>query len=228
MAGMALTQLVRPGAPVFFGTFTSSMSLRTGAPTFGMPEPALGYLALGQLARRLGVPLRGGGSLTASKIPDAQAAQESADTLFPSLMAGINCVMHSAGWLEGGLTMGYEKFVLDMDHCGMMHVLAKGIDLSENGLATDAFREIVPGQHFLGTAHTMANYETAFYDPITADSNSFEQWSDEGSPDAATRANKHWKKMLAEYQAPELDPAIDEALLAFIQQRKASMPDANY
>jgi trimethylamine--corrinoid protein Co-methyltransferase len=228
MAGMALTQLIRPGTPVIMGTFTSSMSLRSGAPTFGMPEPALGYLVVGQLARRLGVPLRGGGSLTASKVADAQAAQESADTLFPSMMAGIHYVMHAAGWLEGGLSMGYEKFMLDVDHLGMMHVLANSIDLSDNGLALDAFREIGPGQHYLGCGHTMANYESAFYDALLADNNSFEQWRDAGEQDATVRANALWKKTLAEYQQPAIDPAVDEALRDFIARRKMSMADAWY
>jgi trimethylamine--corrinoid protein Co-methyltransferase len=210
------------------GTFTSSMSLRSGAPTFGMPEPALGYLVVGQLARRLGVPLRGGGSLTASKVTDAQAAQESADTLFPTMMAGIHFVMHAAGWLEGGLSMGYEKFMLDVDHLGMMHVLANNIDLSDNGLALDAFREIGPGQHYLGCAHTMANYENAFYDSLIADNNSFEQWRDAGEQDATVRANGLWKKTLAEYQEPAIDPAVDEALRDYIARRKMATPDAWY
>lgn len=228
MAGIALTQLLRPGTPVIMGAFTSSLSLRSGAPTFGMPEPALSYLAIGQLARRLGVPWRGGGSLTASKIADAQAAQESADTLFPTLLGGVNLVMQSAGWLEGGLTMGYEKLILDMDHLGMMHVLARGVDLSANGLALDAYREMGPGKHYLGCGHTLANYETAFYDSLTADNNSFEQWQDAGEEDAAQRAHGIWKKMLAEYQAPALDPAVDEALQDFILRRKSAQADAWY
>jgi trimethylamine--corrinoid protein Co-methyltransferase len=225
MTGIALTQLLRPGAPVVLGTFTSSMSLRSGAPTFGMPEPALGYLAVGQLARRLGVPLRGGGCLTTSKLPDAQAAQESADTLMPSVLAGINMVMHCAGWLEGGLAMGYEKFMLDVDHLGMMHVFAEGLDLSDNGLALDAFREVPPGNHFLGCAHTMANYETAFYHPQLSDNDSFEQWREAGSCDAAARANALWKRILDDYQPPPIEPAVDEALRDYIERRKAAMPD---
>ncbi len=225
MTGIALTQLLRTGAPVVLGTFTSSMSLRSGAPTFGMPEPALGYLAVGQLARRLGVPLRGGGCLTTSKLPDAQAAQESADTLMPSVLAGINMVMHCAGWLEGGLAMGYEKFMLDADHRGMMHVFAGGLEIDDNGLALDAFREVPPGQHFLGCAHTMANYESAFYHSMLSDNDSYEQWREAGCRDAAMRANALWKRTLADYQAPPIDPGVDEALRDYIERRKSALPD---
>jgi len=227
MAGLALIQLIRPGAPGVFGTFTSSMSLRSGAPTFGMPEPALGYIAFGQLAQRLGVPLRGGGSLTAAKIPDAQAAQESADTLFPTMLAGINVVFQAAGWLEGGLTMGYEKFILDTDHLGMMHTIAKGIDMSENGLALSAYHEVPPGHHHLGTDHTMANYQTAFYDSTTANHESFEQWQEEGSLSAAQRANTIFKQMLNDYELPPLDAAIDAELNDYMRRRKSEFADSN-
>ena len=226
LGGMTFVQLVRPGAPVILGSFASSISMQSGAPTFGTPEPALVLYVMAALARRLGVPFRSGGSLCGSKIPDAQAAYESAATLQPTVLAGTNFVLHAAGWLEGGLTMGYEKFVLDADQCGMMGVFVKGVDLSENGQALDAIRENGPGQHFLGTAHTLANFETAFYRSDTADNNSYEQWLEDGSLDAAARANKVWKRMLAAYEAPPIDPGVDEALRDFIARRKASMPDA--
>jgi trimethylamine--corrinoid protein Co-methyltransferase len=226
LGGMAFVQLVRPGAPVIFGSFASSMSMQSGAPTFGTPEPALVLYAMAALARRLGVPFRSGGSLCGSKIPDAQAAYESAATLQPTILAGTNFVLHAAGWLEGGLTMGYEKFVLDADQCGMAGVFVRGMDLSENGLALDAIREAGPGQHYLGSAHTLSNFETAFYRSDTTDNNSFEQWLEDGSLDAPARANKVWKKKLAEYQAPAIDPGIDEALQDYMARRKASMPDA--
>ena len=226
MTGVALTQLVRPGAPAIFGNFVSSMSLKSGAPTFGMPEPALATYAIGQCARRLGVPVRTGGSFTSSKIPDAQAAQESADSLMPALLAGVNFVLHAAWWLEGGLTMGYEKFVLDCDHLGMMHRFLAGLNVDDNGLAMDAFKEVGPGKHFLGAAHTMANYKTAYYESEMADSNSFEQWRDGGELNAIQRANARWKLMLAEYQAPLMDEGIDEALKTFAAQKKESMADA--
>ena len=226
LGGMTLVQLVRPGAPVVLGSFASSMSMQSGAPTFGTPEPALVLYVMAALARRLGVPFRSGGSLCASKIPDAQAAYESAATLQPTVLAGVNFILHAAGWLEGGLACGYEKFVMDADQCGMMAVLVKGLDMSENGQALDAIRENGPGQHFLGTAHTLANFETAFYRSEIADNNSFEQWQEDGSLDAAQRANKVWKRMLFDYEAPPIDPAIDEALQDFIARRKASMPDS--
>jgi trimethylamine--corrinoid protein Co-methyltransferase len=226
LAGMAFVQLTRPGAPVVLGSFASSMSMQSGAPTFGTPEPALVLYVMAALARRLGVPFRSGGSLCASKIADAQAAYESAATLIPTVLGGVNFVLHAAGWLEGGLAVGYEKFVLDADQCGMMAVLVKGVDMSENGQALDAIRSNGPGQHFLGSAHTLANFETAFYRSETADNNSFEQWQEDGSLDAAQRANRIWKRMLAEYEAPPIDPALDEALLEFIVRRKASMPDS--
>lgn len=228
LAGMAFVQLVRPGAPVIFGSFASSVSMQSGAPTFGTPEPALVLYTMAALARRLGVPFRSGGGLCGAKIADAQAAYESANTLIPSALGGVNFMLHAAGWLEGGLAMGYEKFIMDSDQCGMLHTLLAGVDLSENGQALDAIREVGPGQHFLGCSHTQANFETAFYRSTIADNNSFEQWEAEGSQDAAQRANKIWKKMLAEYVAPDLDPAVDEALQAYIAQRKAAMPDATY
>jgi trimethylamine--corrinoid protein Co-methyltransferase len=227
LAGMAYVQLVRPGAPVVFGSFASSMSMQSGAPTFGTPEPALVLYTLAACARRLGVPFRSGGSLTASKIPDAQAAYESANTLQPTLLAGVNFVLHAAGWLEGGLTMGYEKFVMDLDQCGMMAAFAKGVDLSPNGQAVDAIIENGPGQHFLGTAHTLANFETAFFRSSMADNNSFEQWEAEGSYDTTTRANAAWKKMLAEYEPPAIDDAVDAELTEWIERKKASFPDSN-
>nr|WP_298683436.1 trimethylamine methyltransferase family protein [uncultured Dongia sp.] len=228
MVGVALTQLERPGAPVIYGNFLSSMSLRSGAPTFGMPEPAMAYLAIGQLAQRLGVPLRCGGSLTASKVADSQAAQESADSLWPALLGGANFILHAAGWLEGGLVMGYEKFILDCDHLGMMHKLLAGLPMDENALAMDAFREVEPGKHFLGCAHTMANYTTAFYDADLADNDSFEQWRDAGSRPADIRADKKWRALLASHTDPAIDPGIDEALNDFMNRRKQSMADAWY
>jgi len=225
---VALGQLERPGSPVILGNFLSSMSLKSGAPTFGTPEPSLAYFAIGQLARRLGVPLRCGGNLCASKVPDAQAAYESASSLWPAFLAGANFVLHSAGWLEAGLVMSYEKFVIDAEQCGAFHVIGRGMSLDDNGFAMDAFREVGPGSHFLGCAHTLRNYETAFFDFELSDNNSFEQWSQEGAHDIVWRANRKWKAMLEAYRPPAADPAKQEALAAFIAERKASMPDMNY
>jgi trimethylamine--corrinoid protein Co-methyltransferase len=225
---VALGQLERPGSPVILGNFLSSISLKSGAPTFGTPEPSLAYFAIGQLARRLGVPLRCGGNLCASKTMDAQAAYESASSLWPAFLAGANFVLHSAGWLEAGLVMSYEKFVIDAEQCGAFHVVGRGMALDDNGFAMDAFAEVGPGSHFLGSAHTMRNFETAFFDFELSDNNSFEQWAQEGSHDIVWRANRKWKGLLEAYRPPAVDAARDEALQAFIAARKASMPDMNY
>ena len=228
MAGVALTQIIRPGVPVIFGTFVSSISMQSGAPTFGTPESNLLLLGAAQLARRLNLPFRSGGALCASKVTDAQAAYESANTLQATMNGGVDFVLHGAGWLEGGLCSSYEKFVMDCDQLGMMAVYAKGVDLSENGQAMDAIHEVGPGGHFLGCDHTQRNFEQAFYISGIADNNSVEQWEIDGSLDATARANGLWKQMLADYMAPELDPAIDEALGAFITNKKAAVPDSTY
>lgn len=226
LAGMAFVQLTRPGAPVVLGSFASSISMQSGAPTFGTPEPALVLYVMAALARRLGVPFRSGGNLCASKIADAQAAYESAATFQPTILAGVNFVLHAAGWLEGGLAIGYEKFILDADQCGMAAVFVNGVDLSPNGQALDAIRENGPGVHFLGNSHTLANFENAFYRSEIADNNSYEQWLEDGGKDAAIRANAIWKRMLREYEVPPIDPGVDEALNEFIARRKASFPDS--
>jgi trimethylamine--corrinoid protein Co-methyltransferase len=225
MAGCALTQLVRPGAPVIFGNFLSSMALRSGSPTFGTPEPALGSLVIGQLARRLNLPLRCSGAFSSSKVADAQAMTESTVSMLSAVQCGANFILHAAGWLEGGLTMGYEKFILDADYCAALHTYMAGLSLDENQLAMGAFREVGPGKHFFGCAHTLANYETAFWDSDTADNNSFEQWRDEGEKTATERASARCRRLLQEYQAPPLDPAVDEALTEFVTKRKAERPD---
>ena len=227
MAGMAFSQLIRPGAPVVFGSFAASISMQSGAPTFGTPEPAMVLFACAQLARRLKVPFRSGGALTGAKTADAQAAYESANTLWPTLMAGTNFVLHSAGWLEGGLVAGYEKFIMDADQLGIHQVIAGGVDMSANGQAMNALREVGPGSHFLGCAHTQENFETAFYRSPLADNNTFEQWQIDGALDTRDRAAKVVQQRLNNYQQPTLDPAIAEALDAFIATAKAAVPDSN-
>jgi trimethylamine--corrinoid protein Co-methyltransferase len=226
LAGAAFTQLVRPGAPVVFGTFASSISMQSGAPTFGTPEPALVSYGAAQLARRLGLPFRTGGSLCASKVPDAQAAYESANTLNSTLLAGTNFVLHGAGWLEGGLVSSYEKFMMDIDQLGMAQRFAEGVDLSQNGQAMDAIREVGPGSHYLGCTHTQANFQTAFYRSIIADNNSYEQWLAEGERRADQRANELARRWLETYEAPPLDRGIEEGLKDFIARKKESVPDA--
>ena len=228
MVGIALSQLVRPGSPMVYGNFLTTMDLRSGAPTFGTPEAVLATYAIGQLCRRLGLPLRCGGHYTASKTADAQAMQESADSMGAAVLAGANFVHQAAGWLEGGLTIGYEKFVMDVDHLGILHRTMQGLGIDENSLAADAYREAGPGITFLGTAHTLANFETANHPSTLPDTNSFEQWSEDGSLDMQQRANRQWKQMLADYEPPAIDPSVDADLLAFVAEKKASMDDAWY
>jgi trimethylamine---corrinoid protein Co-methyltransferase len=228
MAGCALTQLERKGAPVIYGNFLSSMSLRSGSPTFGTPEPAIGSMVIGQLARRLNLPLRCSGNFTTSKLPDAHAMNEGTMSMLAAVHCGANFILHSAGFLDGLLSMSYEKFMMDADFCGALHTYLDGVVIDDNQLAFDAFKEVGPGSHFFGCAHTMANYETAFFDSALADNEPFEKWEAAGSTDAATRANKAWKKALADYQAPALDESVDEALRDSIARKKASMADAWY
>jgi trimethylamine--corrinoid protein Co-methyltransferase len=224
----AFSQLVKPGAPFILGNFLSSMSLKSGAPTFGMPGPVMSNLVIGQLARRLGVPLRCGGSLTASKLADAQAAYESADSMLSTVLGGANFVLHAAGWLEGGLVMGFEKLILDADRLGGYQVLARGMNLDDNALAQDAYREVEPGGHFLGCAHTMNNYQSAHYDAPMSDSESFEQWTEKGSKDAMIRACERWNSILDEYQSPAIDEGVDEALREYVIRKKAAVADGWY
>ncbi|WP_282609214.1 trimethylamine methyltransferase family protein [Pelagibius sp. Alg239-R121] len=228
MVGIALSQLVRKGAPVVYGNFLTTVDLKSGAPTFGTPEANLSALAIGQLCRRLGLPLRCGGHLTASKVADGQAMQESADSMTAGLMAGANYVLHAAGWLEGGLTIGYEKFVMDLDRCGMMQRSLSGLTINDNQLGTEAYRQAGPGENFFGIPHTLQNFETANYQSDLADTSSFEQWEENGCQTIEQRANRRWKEMLAQYQAPPMDPATDEALLDFMTRKKQAVGDEWY
>ncbi len=228
MAGCALTQLERPGAPVIYGNFLSSMSLRSGSPTFGTPEPAIGSMVIGQLARRLGLPLRCAGNFTTSKLPDAHAMNEGTMSMLSAVHCGANFILHSAGFLDGLLSMSYEKFIMDADFCGALHSYLAGVTVDDNSLAMSAFEEVGPGSHFFGSQHTLANYETAFWDSNVADNEPYEKWEAAGSHDAAYRANKRWKKLLDDYVAPPLDEAIDEELQDFMGRRKSAMEDAWY
>ena len=225
LAGVALGQLERPGSPAVFGNFLTSVDLRSGAPTFGTPEPALGSFVAAQLARRVGLPIRCSGGFTSSKVPDAQAMQETVNSLNTAVLCGANFVLHAAGWLEGALTVSYEKLMLDADYLGGLHKLLQGLDLDDNAFAMDAFAEVGPGNHFFGSAHTLTNYEAAFYESELSDVQSFENWHDGGELDSVARANRKWKQLLADYEPPPLDDAVDEGLLDFMARRKKSMPD---
>ncbi|MEM7070497.1 MAG: trimethylamine methyltransferase family protein [Pseudomonadota bacterium] len=215
-------------APFILGNFLSSMNLRSGAPTFGMPEPMISNLVIGQLARRLKIPLRCGGSLTSSKLPDAQAASESADSMFSTSLSGAHFILHAAGWLEGGLCTSYEKLVLDADRLGVYAKFLQGLDTSDNGLGKTAYEDVEPAGHFLGSQHTLANYETAYYESALSNHDSFEQWSEQGSWDSAKRAYQRWNKMLEEYQPPNVPQDKIEALNAYVNRRKRELPDMWY
>jgi trimethylamine--corrinoid protein Co-methyltransferase len=228
MAGCALTQLERKGAPVIFGNFLSSMSLRSGSPTFGTPEPAIGSMVIGQLCRRLNLPLRCSGNFTTSKLPDAQAMMEGTMSMLAAVQCGANFILHSAGFLDGLLSMSYEKFMLDADLCGALHSYLDGVKIDDDQLAVEAFAEVGPGNHFFGCSHTMAHYETAFWDSELSDNEPFEKWEAAGAEDAATRANRAWKQRLAEYEAPPMEAGMREELEAFVARKKAEMADMWY
>ena len=220
LAGIIFTQMVNPGTPCVFGAFQTNIDLQSGAPVFGSPESQIALFTLGQLARRHGLPYRSGGMFSSAKIPDAQAAYESLMVMLPAILGKVHFILHSAGWLEGGLTAGYEKFVLDLEILGMFHTFFKGLDMSENGLAMESLRTVPPDGHHLGTPHTLANFRSAFFRSELFDYNSYEQWAEEGARDVYTRAGETYKRMLKEYQPPALDPGIDDALKEFVERRK--------
>jgi trimethylamine--corrinoid protein Co-methyltransferase len=226
MAGVAYSQLVRAGAPAIFGAFVTSIDMNSGAPTFGTPEASQITYGAGQLARRLNLPYRSAGSFTGSKLPDAQAAYETANSLNAGLLSGVNFMLHACGWLEGGLVASPEKFVMDADQLGILHKLAEGVPVDAEAQAMDALREVGPGGHFLGCAHTQAHFSKAFWRTNLLDYKPYETWSEEGGRDTEALASARLDRMLADYQQPMLDPAIDEALRAYMVEKKASMPDA--
>jgi trimethylamine--corrinoid protein Co-methyltransferase len=226
LAGIAYSQLIRPGSPMIFGAFVTSIDMNSGAPTFGTPEASQITYGAGQLARRLNLPYRSGGSFTGSKLPDAQAAYETANSLNSALLSGVNFMLHACGWLEGGLVASPAKFVMDADQLGILHKLAEGVPMDANAQAMGALREVGPGGHFLGCAHTQENYSSAFWRTGVLDYKPYETWVDEGSRSTEELATAKLQKMLADYQQPYLDPAIDEALKAYVAQKKAAEPDA--
>ena len=227
MVGIALTQLVRRGCPVVYGSFHSTMSLKSGALTFGSAEASLTTMALAQMARRLGVPVRsGGGQITSSNCADGQAMAESNSAMWSTIMSGTHQVWHAAGWLEGGLVMSYEKFAMDLDQCGAMLRMVQGIETSE--FAKDAYRETGPGQNFLATTHTLEHFRDANFQPDIAECGPYETWAEAGEQTLDQRANTRWKSVLGRYQRPEIDASVDTALLDFMAQRRAREEDMWY
>ena len=220
LSGLVLTQIVRPGAAVIYGGFTSNVDMKSGAPTFGTPEYVRAALGTGQLARLVGLPWRSSASCTANSA-DAQAAAETQMALWGAVLGGANMVIHAAGWLEGGLSASYEKFVLDAEQLQQMAELMQPVALDAGALALEAIREVGPGGHFFGTAHTMERYETAFYRPFAADWSTYGQWQDAGAMTAAERANGIWQGILRDFTPPAVDPAVVEAIDAYVGRRTA-------
>ena len=220
LAGIALAQIARPGAPVIYGGFTSNVDMRSGAPAFGTPEYVQACFATGQLARRYRLPWRSS-NVNASNAPDAQAAYESQMSLWGALMGGANLIIHSAGWLEGGLTASFEKIVIDVEMLRMFRALFQPVPYDEGALALDAIREVGPGGHYFGAQHTLARYSDAFYAPLLSDWRNYETWKEDGARDATQRAHRIWKKTLADYQPPAIDPAIREEIDAYVERRRA-------
>ncbi len=227
LAGAALTQLVRPGAPVIYGGFTTNIDLKSGSPAFGTPEGAWALSAGAQLARYYHLPYRGSGSLTTAKVPDAQAAYETMWNLWPAILSHTNLVMHAAGWLEGGLTASYEKFMIDVEGLAMFYHFLAGFTIDDETLALDMIAQVGPGGHHFGTEHTQARYLTAFYQSALSDRLGYENWVAAGSWDTAQRAHALWKELLAHYEAPPLDPAIREALADYVARRERELAGKN-
>jgi trimethylamine--corrinoid protein Co-methyltransferase len=226
LAGIAYSQIIKPGAPIIFGTFVTSIDMNSGAPTFGTPEASQILYGAGQLARRMNLPFRSGGGLCGSKLPDAQAAYETANTLNAALLGGVNFMLHSCGWLEGGLVASFEKFIMDADHLGTLQKMGLGVSADENGQAMDAIREVGPSGHYLGCDHTQRNFKSAFWRSNLFDYKPFETWYEEGARDTYSLAADRVAYQLASYQQPPLDPEILAALEKYVADKKAAMPDA--
>jgi trimethylamine--corrinoid protein Co-methyltransferase len=225
LSGIALTQLVRPGCPVIFGSFLSNIDMQSGSPSFGTPESAIGLLCTGQLARHFGLPFRTGGGLNSSQSADAQAAYEALMTLLPTFLAGTNFVMHAAGWLEGGLVSCYEKFIIDVELLRMLRVEFTPLEIDEASLAFGAHEEVGHGGHFLGAQHTMERFRECFYRPLLSSTSNYERWLRMGGKDTAARAGEIYAKKLEEYEQPPLDDAIRAELEDYVIRRRAELGD---
>ena len=225
LSGIALAQLVRPGTPVIFGSFLSNIDMQSGSPTFGTPESGIGLLCTGQIARRFGLPFRSGGGLSSSQVADAQAGYEAIMTMLPTFLAGANWVMHSAGWLEGGLVAGFEKFIVDLEILQMLQAEFTPLEIDEDSLAFGAHLEVGHGGHFLGAMHTMERFRTCFYRPMLSSSDNYERWMRNGAKDTATRAGEIYKKKLEEYEPPPIDEAVRAELEDYVNRRRTELGD---
>ncbi len=225
LAGIALVQTIRPGAPVVFGSFLSNTDMQSGSPSFGTPESGIGVLCTGQIARHFGLPWRGGGALNASQTVDAQAAYESLMTFLPTFLAGANYVMHSAGWLEGGLVSCYEKYIVDIELLRELRHEFTPLEIDEASLAFDAHVEVGAGGHFLGAAHTLERFRECFYRPLLSSTENFDRWQRNGGRDTTARAGEIWRKTLTEYEQPAIDSAVDEQLREFVARRRTELGD---
>ena len=221
---IAFLQMVKAGSPCFYGVLTTPVDMKSGAPAMGVPETVTGTIANGQMARRYKLPQRVMLGST-SNAPDAQSAYESMFSLWAAQLSGAHIVYHAHGWMEGGLTTGYEKTILDSEMIGMMGALTGEMLLSDADEILDAIKEVGPGGHFLGSSHTMSRYETAFHSPILSDWRPYEFWENAGAPDTAERAHKKWKAMLESYQAPPIDAGIKEQLAEFVAIRTKEIGD---
>ena len=221
--GICYAQMVNAGAPCLYGSFLANIDMRSGAPCFGTAENNLAMFAGGQMARRYRLPYRSGGNFTASRIPDAQSGYESATTMWATVQSGANFILHSAGWLEGGLIAGYEKFILDLEICAMIARYSRGIGLTDDDFAWDAYEETPSGQHFLGAAHTMRHYKTVFHHHQVFSMDNYEKWAEEGREDSIQKAHKIWQQMLRDYEPPPMDTAVREELDAFVAVRRAEI-----
>jgi trimethylamine--corrinoid protein Co-methyltransferase len=225
LSGIALTQLVQPGCPVVFGSFLSNTDMKSGSPSFGTPESAIGLLCTGQIARRFGLPFRSGGGLNASTVVDAQAAYESLMTMLPTFLAGANFVMHSAGWLEGGLVSCYEKFIVDIELLRMLRHEFTPLEIDEESLAFGAHEEVGAGGHFLGAMHTLERFRECFYRPLLSSTENFDRWQRNGGRDATERAGEIWRKTLEGYEQPTIDEGVDAQLREYVARRRAELGD---
>ena len=221
LAAIAFSQMVRAGAPVVYGGFTSNVDMKSGSPAFGTPEYMKAQLIGGQLARRYNIPYRTSNVCAANTV-DAQAAYESVFSLWGAVNSGMHLLKHGAGWMEGGLCCSFEKTILDIELLQMVESYLTPLDFSDASLALEAISEVGPGGHFFGTQHTQDRYTDAFYSPVLSDWRNFESWKEAGEPDAYQKANSVWKARLAAYQQPDFDAAQREELDAFIGQRKSA------